>query len=466
MNVAVIGTGRVGVVTCVACAVMGHEVVGTDVDAEKIALLGQGISPFYEPDLDDALSREIAGGRLSFTSDAAEAIRDAEVIFICVGTPARQDGESNLLAVELAVRETAHHAKDGALVVEKSTVPAGTADRVRQTIQREGDGRRVLVAANPEFLREGMALHDALEPERIVLGVESDESRDLLCRLYEPILKDPVRLIVTDIRTAELAKHASNAFLATKISFANALARVCELTGADVNAVADVMGADSRIGRAFLSAGLGYGGYCLPKDVAALERLAARLGYNFGLLREVRLANAAAVDALVTRVEEAVWNLEGKRIAVLGLAFKPDTDDVRSSPALALAGRLIESGAEVVGYDPKAAEGAQAEIPELHVATDPYEAAARAHCLVVATEWKEFRNLDLDALKRVMAQPIVVDGRNLFDDVEMETAGFWYYPTGRPPVLQRSGRAVAPAVHEPPLAAAVGRSSKPESPWS
>jgi UDPglucose 6-dehydrogenase len=471
VNVAVIGTGRVGVVTCVACASLGHNVIGTDIDVAKIEQLQRGIPHFFEPGLQGALSAEIAAGRLSFTVNPAEAIDQGEVVFICVGTPARADGQANLLAVELAVREIARYAMDGALVVEKSTVPAGTIDKVRQTLRREGDGRQVHVGSNPEFLREGLALQDALEPERIVLGVESDLSRELLERLYQPLIDRGVRVIVTDIRTAELAKHASNAFLATKISFANALARVCELTGADVEAVADVMGSDPRIGRAFLNAGLGYGGYCLPKDVAALERLAARLGYSFGILKEVEHVNEQAVEVLAARVEEAVWNLEGKRIAVLGLAFKPDTDDVRSSPSLVLAERLLRSGAEVIAYDPKAADEAVTEVPELRIADDPYEAAAGAHCLVVATDWEEFRALDLGTLKQVMAQPVVVDGRNLFDPSEMDAAGFWYYPTGRPPVVQHAKAAGSDASSsssgpERRPALAGGALHGGEAPWS
>ena len=455
MNVAVMGTGRVGLITCVALANMGHEVVGTDVDEEKIGLLSRGIPTFYEPGLEDALVREMGSGRLTFTSHAADALREAEVVFICVGTPARADGEANLLAVELAVREIARHAMDGALVVEKSTVPAGTADKVRQALLRDGGGRQVYVASNPEFLREGMALHDALEPDRVVIGVGSERGREVLERLYAPLVEAGVRIIVTDIPTAELAKHASNAFLALKISYANALARLCERTGADVAAVAEVVGADPRIGRAFLNAGLGYGGYCLPKDVAALERLAARVGYPFPLLKEIERLNDQAVEAVAARVEEAVWNLDGKRIVLLGLAFKPDTDDVRSSPALALARRLLDGGAEVVGYDPQAAAYAKEEVPQLLVAADPYEAARGAHCLVLATEWDEFRHLDLAAMREAMVHPVLVDGRNLFDEGQMRAFGFWYYPIGRP----RTERDLVGRSEEPGTAvAADGRS--------
>jgi UDPglucose 6-dehydrogenase len=433
VKITVMGTGHVGLVTCVTLATLGHEVVGTDVDSEKIELLRRGIPPFFEPGLEDALTKGSAAGRLAFTDSAAEALRDAEVVFICVGTPARADGEANLLAVEQSARDIARAAPDGAVVVEKSTVPAGTADRVRLTLEREGDGRGYDVVSNPEFLREGSAMHDSLEPGRIVVGVESEQALHAMRAVYAPLLDTGVRMIVTDIRTAELAKHASNAFLALKISYANALARLCERAGADVADVADVMGSDPRIGRAFLHAGLGYGGYCFPKDVAALRRLSERLGYPFPLLAEVERLNIESVDAVAAKVEEALWNLEGKRIALLGLSFKPGTDDVRFSPSLALAERLLASGAHVVGCDPRAGSNAKEELPALELAGDAYEAAAGAHALVVGTEWPEFRELDLTVLRGTMAYPLVVDGRNLFDPDEMARAGFWYHPTGRPP---------------------------------
>ncbi len=432
MKVAVIGTGHVGLVTCVALATIGHDVIGNDIDKERIALLNRGTPPFYEPGLEEALAREMAAGRLAFTPDAGDAVHDASVVFICVGTPARADGEASLLAVERSATQIARHAGDEVVVVEKSTVPAGTADRLRLTLAREGRGQRFDIASNPEFLREGSALQDALEPDRIVVGVESERASTVMRLLYEPLTRKGSRFIEADIRTAELAKHASNAFLALKISFANALARICERAGADVEAVADVMGTDPRIGRAFLNAGLGYGGYCLPKDVAALERLSARLGYEFPMLRDIDRLNREAVEAVAKKVEEALWNLEEKRICLLGLAFKPGTDDVRLSPALELARQLIASGASVVGCDPRAGENAKEELPGLEVSDDPYTAAAGAHCLVVATEWEEFRQLDLTALREAMAYPVVVDGRNLFDPLEMSNAGFSYYPTGRP----------------------------------
>jgi UDPglucose 6-dehydrogenase len=436
MNVTVMGTGHVGLVTSVAFASLGHQVVGTDIDAEKIDLLAGGTSPFFEPGLEDALRDEMAAGRLRFVHEAADALGEAEVVFICVGTPARANGEANLVAMESSARAIAQHAPDGVVVVEKSTVPAGTAERVRATLALERPAFRFDVASNPEFLREGTALRDTLEPDRIVIGVESERAGSVLRLLYQPLTDRGCDVIETDITTAELAKHASNAFLALKISYANALARICERAGADVNSVADVMGTDPRIGRSFLNAGLGYGGYCFPKDVAALAKLSSRLGYDFPLLREVERLNDEAVDAAVAKIEDALWNLEGKRIALLGLAFKPNTDDVRFSPSLALAQRLISSGASVVGYDPQAAAGAKEEVPGLEIAGDPYDAASGANCVVVATEWDELRSLDLVALRETMASPILVDARNALDADAVVEAGFAkYLPVGRPAVV-------------------------------
>jgi len=435
MKVTVIGTGHVGLVTCVTMSMLGHDVVGTDMDQEKVALLRRGIPPFFEEGLEQALRAELTSGRLAFSGEPADALRDAEVVFICVGTPARSDGEANLIAMEGAARDVAHHGRDGVVVVEKSTVPAGTSERVRLTLTRESRGLRFDVASNPEFLREGTALADSLRPDRIVLGVQSDWARDVLRRLYAPLTDQGHELLETDIATAELAKHAANAFLAMKISFSNGLARICERAGADVVAVADVMGSDPRIGRAFLNAGLGYGGYCFPKDVAALDRLASRLGYDFRLLREVSRMNDEAVEAAAAKVHEAVWNIEGKRIALLGLAFKAGTDDVRFSPALQLAERLVSAGADLHGYDPRAADTAREELPDLNVSDTAYAAAAGAHCVVIATEWPEFRDLDLARLREVMAYPVIVDARNVLDREAVARAGFAYYPTGRTAIL-------------------------------
>src|SRR5436190_2782034 len=352
MRIGMLGTGHVGLPTAAAFAHIGHEVVATDIDAEKRFALREGRVPFHESGLDELVEEGLASRRLSFSADPADAIRASGVVFICVGTPARADGEANLLAVERAAELVARHATRDVVVVEKSTVPAGTAGRIRETLVRRNGHVRFAVVSNPEFLREGTAVEDSLHPARVLVGSDSVAALAVMREVYGPLVDGGTRLIETDLQTAELAKHACNAFLAMKISYANALARICELAGADVVSVAEVMGTDPRIGRAFLNAGLGYGGYCLPKDVAALDRRAARLGYPFPLLHEVDRLNTQATEAVVASVEEAVWNLEGKRIALLGLAFKPDTDDVRSSPAIELARRLLTQGAEVVGYDP------------------------------------------------------------------------------------------------------------------
>jgi UDPglucose 6-dehydrogenase len=436
VRVAVVGTGHVGAVTCVSLATLGHEVVGTDQDQEKIDRLSQGVVPFFEPDLQELLQRELASGRLRFSYELADAVTGAEVVFICVGTPPREGGEANLIAVEHSARAVARHATEGAVVVEKATVPTGTAKRLGTLLRRERPDVGLEVASNPEFLREGTAVIDAMEPPRILVGAESDTAFAAMRELYQPQIAKGIPYIETDIQTAELAKYASNAFLALKISFANALARLCERAEADVAFVADIIGSDPRIGREFLNAGLGYGGSCFPKDLMAFERLASRLGYDFGLLREIARINDEAVQATAEKVKDVLWNLEGKRVVLLGLAFKPGTDDVRFAPALNLARLLLAEGAVVVGHDPEALHNAKSELPELEVSSDPYAAAEGASCVVVCTEWDDFRELDLPRLREIMADPVVVDARNLFEPEQMRAAGFTYYPTGRPPVIQ------------------------------
>ncbi|MBA2364912.1 MAG: UDP-glucose dehydrogenase family protein [Actinomycetota bacterium] len=437
MKVGVIGAGHVGLVTCGTMAKLGHDVIGNDLDEEKIAMLRRGVPWFYEPGLQELLDETMESGKLSFTTDSAAAISGADVVFICVGTPPRASGEANLIAVEQVARDVARHGRPDVVVVEKSTVPAGTAQRVKRTLARERAdfAGSAEVVSNPEFLKEGTAVEDSLHPDRILVGAETSKAYARMRELYGPLLEGGTKIIETDIATAELAKHACNAFLALKISYANALSRLCERSGADVVAVAEVMGADERIGRAFLNAGLGYGGYCFPKDIQAFERLAARVGAEFPLLREVARINDQAVESAANKVLEALWNVEGKKIALLGLAFKPGTDDVRSAPALALARLLLREGAHVVGYDPQGGSNAKAELPELEVCHDMYDALNDAHCMVLCTEWDEFKTLDLEKLHSLMAYPVVVDGRNLFDPQEMKNAGFSYYPTGRPHVV-------------------------------
>ena len=433
MRVVVVGTGHVGLLTAATLSALGHDVVGIDDDEEKIGRLRQGISPFFEPGLSERIDKGSAAGTLRFEVEPGEAVARTEVLFICVGTPARASGEANVVAIERSARALARHLSGPVVVVEKSTVPAGTAQRLSQVLKLERPdlADEIEVVSNPEFLREGQAVEDSFRPDRILVGARSERGFEAMRRLYEPLIEAGARLIETDIQTAELAKHASNAFLAMKISYVNALARLCERANADVTAVADVMGSDPRIGRAFLDAGLGWGGYCFPKDLQAFERLAARLGYDFPLLREVERINDEAVVAVVEKVKEALWNLEDKRIALLGLSFKPRTDDVRLSPALTLAKRLIDENATVVGFDPEAGANAKSELPEMDVAPTVYDAIEGAHCMVVCTEWDEFRSLDLDRARRLLAHPIVVDGRNLFDPAEMLGRGFIYYGTGR-----------------------------------
>ena len=433
MRVVVVGTGHVGLLTAATLATIGHDVVGVDSDEEKIDALRQGICPFFEPGLEELIEQTGRAGRLAFEVEQADAVKGADVIFICVGTPARASGEASLLALELAARGIAPALTGPVVVVEKSTVPAGTADRLWQVLKVERPDLmdEIEVVSNPEFLREGQAVQDALHPDRILVGARSPRGFETMRRLFEPLIRDGSRLIETDIATAELAKHACNAFLAMKISYANALARLCERAGADVTAVVDVLGSDPRIGRAFLDAGLGYGGYCFPKDLQAFERLAARLGYDFPLLREVARINDEAVGAAFDKIKDALWNLENKRIALLGLSFKPDTDDVRFSPALALARRLLDAGATVAGYDPRAGANAKSELQGLEVASSLDDAMRGSHCMVVCTDWDEFRSLDRPRAKELLASPIIVDARNLFEATEMRAEGFIYYGTGR-----------------------------------
>ena len=427
------GTGHVGLPTAAALAHIGHEVVATDADPAKMELLAQGEMPFFEPGLEGLVRESLESGRLSFSTDTRFLMEGAQVVFICVGTPTREStGEANLLAIERAAGRVAEHAQDHFVLVQKSTVPAGTGRRLVDVLQRYRSSASFSVVANPEFLREGCAVEDSLRPARILVGSDSSEALETLRELYLPLIEKGALWIATDIQTAELAKHASNAFLATKISFANALAQICERAGADVVAVADAMGADPRIGRAFLDAGLGYGGFCFPKDLAAFEALSNRLGYSFDLLGEVRRINDDAVASIFKKIEHEMWNLEEKRIALLGLSFKPNTSDTRFSPALALAERLIEAGAQVVGYDPQAGEVADAQLAKLTVVQDPYEALAGAHCAVVATDWAEFASLDLVKAAEIMRFKVIVDGRNLLDPEAAAAAGFNYLPTGRP----------------------------------
>lgn len=429
MRLSVIGTGYVGLVTAACFADLGHAVVGADRDAERIRLLEAGRSPIYEPGLDALLARAARAGRLRFTTDTATAVRESDIIFITVGTPSRHDGDADVTGVASVADAIASALSGYRLIVEKSTVPVRSGERIREQIQLLTRGAVPFdVACNPEFTREGSAIHDFMHPDRIVLGVASERSERLLRELYAPF---DCPILVTDLATAELIKHASNAFLATKISFINAVAAICERVGADVRQVADGMGYDRRIGRAFLDAGVGYGGSCFPKDVAAFIQIAREAGYEFRLLEEVARINDGQREALIRRLRDELWVLGERTIAVLGLSFKPNTDDVRESPAIAIIERLLREGATVRACDPVAEANARRLLPDVAYCPDPYEAARGSDALVLLTEWEEFRRLDLARLRSTMRRPVLLDGRNMLDPEGARAAGFRYIGVGR-----------------------------------
>jgi len=437
MRVTVIGAGHVGLVTAVCLAKLGHEVVADDDDAAKMDLLRQGTAWFYEPGLQELLRETLADGTLRFTSDKAEAVRHGEVIFICVGTPSRLDGSPNLAFVEAVAREVARHLPAGEpkLICEKSTVPVQTGEKVSQVIDREAPRGAVYeVASNPEFLREGSAVADTLRPDRIVVGTDSERGAAMLRELYAPILEESdCQWLATDRATAELIKHASNAFLATKISFINAVARVCERSGADVEVVARGMGLDPRIGPSFLRAGPGYGGSCFPKDVAAFAHRSRELGVDFAMLNEVARINMEARRSVVEKVRELLWHLDGKRIGVLGLTFKPETDDMRDAPAISIVARLAGDGAAIRAFDPEGMQQARTVLPAgVTYCRDAFDAAQGADALVLITEWNEFRAMSPARLRETMRGKVLVDLRNVYDPVAMQQVGFEYHCVGRP----------------------------------
>ncbi|QBI22049.1 UDP-glucose/GDP-mannose dehydrogenase family protein [Egibacter rhizosphaerae] len=437
MRVGVLGVGHVGLVTAACMADFGHDVIGYDDDGHKIAALRAGDMPFYEPDLDRLVADNVSTGRLRFSGDAVEALSDREVVFICVGTPSREDGSPNLAYVQAAAQAVAAHARGPVVVAEKSTVPVRTGERIRQALALESQARQGTahheVVSNPEFLREGSAVEDTLRPDRIVVGADSTNAHEVMRRVYTPQLeRHDCPYVETDVKTAELIKHASNAFLATKISFINAVARVCELTGADVETVADAMGHDPRIGRAFLNAGIGYGGSCFPKDVEAFVHIAAELGYDFGLLRETQRINREAKVWPVHQLRRLLWNLQDKEIAVLGVAFKPGTDDIRDAPALDVIDALEADGASVRLHDPVALDQVRGRFARAELYEDAREALRGAHAVVTCTEWDEYRKIEPEQLAELLAYPVVVDGRNVWDPAALEAANLRVASVGTP----------------------------------
>ena len=432
MKIAVIGTGYVGLVTAAGLAEFGHTVIGADKEASKIAGISRGKVPIYEPGLDDLVRKNIEKGVLTFTADVDRTIREADVIFVCVGTPQDESGRADMSQIEGVSRTIAQNLNGYKVVVEKSTVPVKTSDWIKRiiTLYRK-DQTPFDVASNPEFLREGAAVSDFLEPDRIIIGVETDRARDILARIYA---KFSDRIMVTNIGTAELIKHASNSFLALKISYINMISDLCEKTHADVDQVALGMGLDPRIGKQFLKAGLGYGGSCFPKDVKALTKIGEDLGVSMGLLRETDKVNQDRPGFFLEKVRKALWILKGKTIAVLGLAFKPETDDIREASSARIIGQLAREGSLLRLYDPKAMDNMKEVFPESAEITyccDAYQASEDANAILVVTEWEEFRALDFGRIKGLMANPIIVDGRNLFDPDAIRKLGFEYYSVGR-----------------------------------
>lgn len=429
MNVAIVGAGYVGLVTGACLAKLGNKVICVDNDLKKVSGLRKGEIPIYEPGLKELIRENVKEKRLFFSTSIKDAIKASEIIFIAVGTPDSGNGEADLTGIEHVAADIAVHLKEYRLIVEKSTVPVETGEWVKRTISTYIKNKVAFdVASNPEFLREGSAINDFMHPDRIVIGVESERAKDLLLKLYKPF---DVPKVVTNIRSAELIKHASNAFLATKISFINAVSRVCDIVGADVGEVARGMGLDKRIGRAFLDAGLGYGGSCFPKDLEAFISITEKVGYDFRLLKEVKKINDGQQSFIIHKIKGSLWIIKGKTIGVLGLAFKPNTDDIRSAPAIDLIRVLQSEGARIKVYDPKAMKKAKTVLSKVEYSRDPYALCKGCDCLFIATEWDEFKKLNLLKVKKMLKRPLIIDSRNIYSLEEMRKLGFNYISVGR-----------------------------------
>ncbi len=433
MKIGIIGTGYVGMVTSVCLAEMGHEVIGTDVVPEKIEKASQGITLIYEPGLEELLKKGLEKGNLSFSIDLNGTIQASDVLFVCVNTPPREDGSADMSYVEDVSRTIAENLNGYKVIVEKSTVPVQTSMWIKRIISlyKKSD-QEFDVASNPEFLREGVAVSDFQNPDRIIIGVETEKAREILVKLYE---KFSDKILITNIDTAELIKHASNSFLAQKISFINLIADLCEKTDADVGLIAQGMGLDTRIGPQFLNAGLGYGGSCFPKDTRALIHIGEAMGVNFDFLKEVEKINTNRIRVFVDKVKKALWILKDKKIAILGLAFKSETDDIRNAPSIRVIEELHNEGAFLRLYDPKAMENMKSIFPEnkpdIQYVSSLYDAVDGANALLLITEWEEFAKMDLIKVKSLMDNPIFIDGRNVFVPEDIRKKGFEYYSIGR-----------------------------------
>ncbi len=429
MKLSIIGTGYVGLVTGACFAEVGHHVICVDSNAEKVKLLQAGGLPIYEPGLAELVQNNVTAGRLRFTASTKDGVENSDVIFIAVPTPPQSDGSVDLSFIEAVAREIAAAMTSYKIVVDKSTVPVRTGDKVAETIKRYCKSKVEFdVVSNPEFLREGFAVEDLMKPDRVVIGVRSPRPVQAMQDVYTPF---HAPIIVTDINSAELIKHAANSFLALKISYINAVANICEASGANVEEVANGMGMDIRIGRRFLNAGLGFGGSCFPKDLSAFIKISETLGYDFALLKEVQRINATQMERFLKKITDTLWVLKDKKIGVLGLAFKQNTDDCRQSPAIELCQRLQKEGASLRVHDPKAMEKAKEILQNVTFVEDMNAVAEGCDALVIATEWPEFQQLDLERVRKSLTHPILFDGRNLFDPAEMERHGFIYKSVGR-----------------------------------
>jgi UDPglucose 6-dehydrogenase len=432
LDIAVIGTGYVGLVTGAGLADFGNDVICVDIDQKKIDALKQGKIPIYEPGLDKIVNRNVSDGRLQFSTDLLEAIRVSRAIFIAVGTPPKADGSADLRYVEEVARTIARYMNGPKLIVTKSTVPIGTGRMIEQILTEAGNDHKGTVVSNPEFLREGSAIEDFMKPDRVVVGASDRESVHLMKEIYAPLHSLEIPFVVTNVESAELIKYASNGFLATKISFINEIAVLCELLGGDVQDVARGMGLDTRIGSKFLQAGPGFGGSCFPKDTSAVADIARRYGYEFEIMEAVLRVNDNIKQRMVGKVVDALCgNVKGKRIGILGLAFKPETDDMRDSPAIPLINGLQQQGASIRAYDPQAMENAGKIFEHVTFCHDAYQTAEGADALVIATEWNEFRSLNLERIRKLLQQPVIVDLRNVYDPRRMHSEGFTYVSVGR-----------------------------------
>ena len=431
MRIAVVGTGYVGLVAGACFAESGNDVVCVDKDAAKVRTLKAGRMPIYEPGLEEIVRKNRQEGRLNFTTDLARSVRDAEIIFIAVGTPQGEDGSADLTHVLAVARDVARAMNGYKVIVDKSTVPVGTSAKVSDVVRKETK-HPFSVVSNPEFLKQGAAIEDFMKPDRVVIGAEDDRARDIMLELYSPFTRTGAPIMVMDCASAELAKYAANAMLATRISFMNEVANVCELVGADVDHVRKAIGSDRRIGTSFLFPGCGYGGSCFPKDVKAMMRFAADKKYEFQILDAVESVNARQKTTLFAKMKKHFGSLKGKTVAVWGLAFKPKTDDMREAPSVPLIEALLKAGAIVVAHDPEAMKVAKGIFGDrIAYTTSNYSAVKGADALAIVTEWNEFRRPDFDRMKKLMRSPVVFDGRNLFTPEQMKQHGFTYYSVGR-----------------------------------